>query len=106
MGEGENDDLTLSQTTNFRQFQTEKFADDNFRFDENGQKFSKWVKNTVGKGEIARYKQFILFPRCFQRHLIQTGKNLGSFGKGLSSLQAIYPFSHSVFKRLIAYYSH
>ena len=31
-----------------------EFADDNFKFDENGRKFSKWVKNTVGKGEIAR----------------------------------------------------
>ena len=30
-------------------------ADDNFKFDENGRKFSKQVKKTVGKGEIARY---------------------------------------------------
>ena len=43
-----------------------EFADDNFNFFENGIKFSKWVKNTVGKGEIARYEQFILFQRCFQ----------------------------------------
>ena len=25
------------------------------------------VKNTVGKGEIARYKQILLFPQCFQK---------------------------------------
>ena len=25
------------------------------------------VENTVGKGEIARYKQFLLFPQCFQK---------------------------------------
>ena len=31
-----------------------EFADDNFKFDENGKKLSKWVENTVGKGEIAR----------------------------------------------------
>ena len=31
------------------------------------EKFSKWVKNTVGKGEIARYEQFLLFPQCFQK---------------------------------------
>ena len=43
------------------------FADDNFKFDENDKKFSKWVKNTVGKGEIACYEQFLLFPRCFQK---------------------------------------
>ena len=44
-----------------------EFADDNFKFDENGRKFSKRVENTVGKGEIACYKQFLLFPQCFQK---------------------------------------
>ena len=43
-----------------------EFADNNFKFDENGRKLSKQVENTVGKGEIARYKQFLLFPHCFQ----------------------------------------
>ena len=28
---------------------------------------SNWYKNTLGKGEIARYEQFLLFPRCFQK---------------------------------------
>ena len=28
---------------------------------------SKRVENTVGKGEIARYEQFLLFPQCFQK---------------------------------------
>ena len=31
----------------------EGVADDNFKFDENGRKFSRLVENTVGKGEIA-----------------------------------------------------
>ena len=44
-----------------------KFADDNLKFDKNGRKFSKRVENTVGKGEIARYEQFFLFPQCFQK---------------------------------------
>ena len=44
-----------------------EFADYNFSFDEKGRKFSKQVENTVGKGEIARYKQFLLFPQCFQK---------------------------------------
>ena len=44
-----------------------EFADDNFKFDENGRKLSKWVENTVGKGEIARYEQFLLFSQCFQK---------------------------------------
>ena len=44
-----------------------EFADDNFEFDENRRKFSKWVENTVRKGEIARYEQFLLFSQCFQK---------------------------------------
>ena len=44
-----------------------EFADDNFRFYENGCKFSKWIENTAGKGEIAHYEQFLLFPLCFQK---------------------------------------
>ena len=44
-----------------------EFADDNSNVDENGKKLSKRVENTVGKGEIAHYEQFLLFPRCFQK---------------------------------------
>ena len=44
-----------------------EFADNNFKFDEIGRKLSKQVENTVGKGEIARYEQFLLFPQCFQK---------------------------------------
>ena len=44
-----------------------EFADDNFKLDENGRKFSEKVENTVGKGEIARFEQFLLFPQCFQK---------------------------------------
>ena len=28
---------------------------------------SHWVENIVGKGEIAQYEQFLLFPQCFQK---------------------------------------
>ena len=44
-----------------------EFADSNFKFDENGRKFFKRVEKTVGKGEIAHYEQFLLFPQCFQK---------------------------------------
>ena len=60
-------DLTLSQTSNFRLFQTERVCRRHFKFDENGREFSKWLENTVEKGEIACYKQFLLFPQCFQK---------------------------------------
>ena len=56
--------FTLSLTTNFRLFQTHEFADDNFNFNE---KFSKKVENTVGKGQFAHYRQFLLYLQCFQK---------------------------------------
>ena len=31
------------------------------------EKLSKRVENTVGKGEIVCYEQFLLFPWCFQK---------------------------------------
>ena len=45
----------------------QEFADDYFKFDENDGKFSKRVENTVRKGEIARYEQFLLYLHCFQK---------------------------------------
>ena len=44
-----------------------EFADDNFKVDENGTEFSKCVENAAGKGEIACYEQFLLFPQSFQK---------------------------------------
>ena len=60
-------ELTHYQMTNFRLIQSERVADDNFKLDKNGRKLSKRVENTVGKGEIARYEQFLLLPKCFQK---------------------------------------
>ena len=45
---------------------SKEFADDIFKFNENGRKFCKRIENTVGKGEIALDEQFLLFPQCFQ----------------------------------------
>ena len=60
-------------------------ADDNFKLDENGRKSSKRLENTVGKGEIARYEQFLLFKQCFRKtYILQTRTNQGLFGKGLT----------------------
>ena len=42
-------------------------ADNKLKFDENGRKSFRLVENTVGKGENARYEQFLLFPPCFQK---------------------------------------
>ena len=56
--------LTLSQMA--QSSKLTDFADDNFEFDKNDGKFSKSVENTVRKGEIARYEQFLLSPQYFQ----------------------------------------
>ena len=43
----------------------------------------KRVENTVGKGEIARYEQFLLFPQCFLKDLYcRHVKTRACLGKG------------------------
>ena len=59
------------------------FADDNFDLNEIGRKFLKSVENNEGKGEIARYKQFIPFPHCFKKDLYcRRAKTRACLGKG------------------------
>ena len=53
--------------TNLDSSKLKEFADDNFEFDESGRLFSRRVENTVGKGEIAHYEQFLPFLHCFQK---------------------------------------
>ena len=54
--------------------------------------FSEWVENTVGKGEIARYEQFLLFP-VFSRDMYC--RHQGFFGKGLDYSAATYSWDTS-----------
>ena len=42
-----------------------ELADDNFKFDKNGRKFSKWGENTAEKGEIA----ISPVPKVFSRDM-------------------------------------
>ena len=37
----------------------------------------------MGRREISRNEQFLRFPQCFNRRLLQTRKNQGLFEKGL-----------------------
>ena len=60
-------DLPITRRHILDSSKLKEFADDNFNLDENGRKFAKWIENTVEKGEIARYEQFLLFPQCFQK---------------------------------------
>ena len=59
--------LTLPKRQILDSSKLKEFADDNFKFDERDRKLLKRVENTVWKGEIARYEQFLLFPQCFQK---------------------------------------
>ena len=63
------EELTLSQTSNFRLFQTERLGNDNFKFDEKGRKFSKWVENTVGKRRSCSLQAISPFPTVFSKDL-------------------------------------
>ena len=46
--------------------------------------FSKMVENAAGKGEIALYEQFLLFPQCFQKTCVLQShvKTRAYLGKG------------------------
>ena len=46
------------------------------------------VENTVGKGEIARYEQFLLFPQCFQK----------AFYPGVSKVVIVWEWFNSLAK--------
>ena len=35
-----------------------------------GIQLSDWVEDILGQGEIARYEQFLLFPKCFQKQSV------------------------------------
>ena len=63
-----------------------EFADDNFEFDENGGTFFKRIENTVGKRRKCLLRTISPFPSVFKRLVLQTHKNRGLFGKGLSPL--------------------
>ena len=67
LGRGPQGDANPLPDDIFHSSKLKEFADDNFKLDENGGKLSKQVENTVGKGEIAHYEQFLLFPQCFQK---------------------------------------
>ena len=48
-------------------FKLKAFADDTLNVAERLKFVCERVENTVGKGEIAHYEQFLLFQQCFQK---------------------------------------
>ena len=59
-----------------------EFADDNLKFDEKGEKFSKGVENTVDTEKLLVTSNISFFD-IFKRLVLQTCKNKCLFGKGL-----------------------
>ena len=60
-----------------------EFADNNFKFDENGRLFSKWLENTEGKGEICSLRAVSPFATVFSNDLYsRCVKSRASLGKG------------------------
>ena len=57
-------------------------ADNNYEFDEDCGKFSERLENAVGKGEIARNEQILLFPQGFQRLVPKTCTKKSFFREG------------------------
>ena len=72
-------ELTLSQTTNWKEF-----ADDNFKFDEKGGKFSKRIKTLWEKEKLLVTSYFSFSHSVFKRYVLETLKNQGLFGKELT----------------------
>ena len=75
--------LTLSKRQILDSSKLKEFADDNFKFDENGRKFFKHVENTVGKGEICSLRVISPFPTVFSKVLqCRHVKTRACLGKG------------------------
>ena len=82
----------ITRRQNLDSSKLKDFADGNLKFEENGRKLFKLVENTVGKGEIARYEQFLLFPQCFQKACFQGAlKGVIMWEWVKRSLRSLYP---------------
>ena len=82
--------LTLPRRQILDSSKLKEFADDNFEFNENGRKSSERTENTVGKGEIPQYEEFLLFPQCF----LKDSEVQGLFWKGLTFNHTVQILSH------------
>ena len=85
-----------------------EFGDDNFKFVENDRKLFKQVEKHSGKKRKCSLRAFLSFSHSvFKRLVLQTCKNQGLFGKGLtkrsnSGLIHIQEFEDGIFKNILA----
>ena len=79
--------LTLSQTTNFRLFQTERVCRGQFQIWWQWQKVLQKVRKHCGKRRNYSLRaNFSFFHSVFKILVLQTHKNQGSFGKGFLTI--------------------
>ena len=84
--------LTLCQREILDSSKLKEFTDNNFKFDENGRKFSRWVENT-GKRRNCSSRAISPFPTMFSKDLYcRHIKNQGLFGKGLRAVNFLYSY--------------
>ena len=74
-----------------------EFADDNFKFDENGGKLSRRVENTGKRRKVLITSSFSFSYSVFKRLVLQTRKNKGLFEKGLNTWNQVYSSSMQFF---------
>ena len=79
--------LTLSQTTNFRPFRTERVCRWQFKFVENWRQFFIWIKTLWEEEKLLVMSNFSFSHSVFKRLVLQTRKNQGLFGKGITDYQ-------------------
>ena len=60
-----------------------EFADDNFKFDENGRRLSKQVENIVGKAELLVTSNFSFSHTIFKTLVSQGRQKVSLCGNGL-----------------------
>ena len=75
--------LTITRRKIVDSSKLKEFANDNFKFDENGRKLSKRVENTVGRREIARTSNFSFSYSVFKRLVSQGRQKVSLCGNGL-----------------------
>ena len=69
--------LTLYQWQILDSSKLKEFADDNFKFDENGRKLFKWVKNSWKTKKLLVTSNISFSHSVFKRLVLQTHKNQG-----------------------------
>ena len=66
----------------FKTSKLKEFTDDKYELVDNGRKFSKRKENTVGREEIARYEQILLFQVFSKDLYCRHVKTRACLGKG------------------------